>query len=51
MRREFGILFYFQSNKNRGSAKESIAEYIWGNDVNTHNNFDLVYTHVKKLQV
>ena len=49
-RKEFDILLYFLSNKNRVLTKESIAEYVWGNDANTYDNFDFVYTHVKNLR-
>ena len=49
-RREYDILVFFISNKERVLTKESITEHIWGDDSNTFDNFDFVYTHVKNLR-
>jgi len=49
-RREFDILLFFASNKERVLTKESIVEHVWGDDANTFDNFDFVYTHIKNLR-
>lgn len=49
-RREFEILLFFLSNKERVLTKEAIVEHIWGDDANTFDNFDFVYTHIKNLR-
>lgn len=49
-RREFDILLFFVSNKERAITKESIVEYVWGDDSNAFDNFDFVYTHIKNLR-
>ena len=49
-RREYDILIFFTSNKERVLTKEAITEHIWGDDSNTFDNFDFVYTHVKNLR-
>ena len=48
--REFDILLFFISNKERVLTKESIVEHVWGDDSNAYDNFDFVYTHIKNLR-
>jgi len=49
-RKEFDILLFFISNKKRVITKEAITEHIWGDDSNTFDNLDFVYTHIKNLR-
>ncbi|MFA3782021.1 response regulator transcription factor [Melioribacteraceae bacterium 4301-Me] len=49
-KREYDILLFFVSNKERVLTKESIVEHIWGDDANAFDNFDFVYTHIKNLR-
>ncbi|MDF1613291.1 response regulator transcription factor [Stygiobacter electus] len=49
-RREYDILLFFISNKEKVLTKESIVEHIWGDDANAFDNFDFVYTHIKNLR-
>ncbi len=49
-KKEFEILFYLINNQDRVLTKESIAEYVWGEDSNNFDNLDFVYTHVKNLR-
>lgn len=49
-RREYDILIFLISNKERVITKESIVEHIWGDNVNAFDNFDFVYTHIKNLR-
>ncbi|HQJ46638.1 MAG TPA: response regulator transcription factor, partial [Ignavibacteriaceae bacterium] len=46
-RREYDILIFLISNKERVITKESIVEHIWGDNINAFDNFDFVYTHIK----
>jgi DNA-binding response OmpR family regulator len=49
-RKEFDVLIFFISNNKRVITKEAIIEHIWGDDSNTFNNLDFVYTHIKNLR-
>lgn len=49
-RREFDILLFFISNKERVLTKESIVEHIWGDNSQVFDNFDFIYTHIKNLR-
>jgi DNA-binding response OmpR family regulator len=49
-RKEYDLLLYFISNKNRVLTKESICEYLWGDYADNVGSFDFVYTHIKNLR-
>lgn len=49
-RKEFELLLYFVSNKNRVIAKEAIATHLWGDDMDLSGNYDFIYTHIKNLR-
>jgi len=49
-RKEFDLLLYFLTNKNRVLTKQSIAEHLWGDYTDNLSNFDFVYQHVKNLR-
>ncbi len=49
-RREFDLLLFFISNKERVLTKEAIVEHVWGDNSSAFDNFDFVYTHVKNLR-
>ncbi len=49
-RREFDLLLFFISNKERVLNKEAIIEHVWGDDSNAFDNLDFVYTHIKNLR-
>lgn len=49
-KREYEILIFFLSNKDRVLTKEAIVEHLWGDDSNTFDNFDFIYTHIKNLR-
>jgi DNA-binding response OmpR family regulator len=49
-RREFDILLFFSSNRDKVLTKETIIQYIWGEDSNSFGNLDFVYTHIKNLR-
>jgi DNA-binding response OmpR family regulator len=49
-RKEYDLLLFFLTNRNRVITKESIVEHLWGDDVTLTDSFDFVYTHVKNLR-
>jgi DNA-binding response OmpR family regulator len=49
-RKEYDLLIYFISNKNRVLTKESIAEHLWGDNIDLADSFDFIYTHIKNLR-
>jgi DNA-binding response OmpR family regulator len=49
-KKEFDILLYLATNKEKVLTKESILEHIWGDDAATFDSVDFVYTHMKNLR-
>jgi len=49
-RKEYDLLLFFITNRNRVITKESIVEHLWGDDVILTDSFDFVYTHVKNMR-
>ncbi|HEV2479637.1 MAG TPA: response regulator transcription factor [Puia sp.] len=49
-RREFDLLLYLVSHKNRVLSKVSLAESISTEAGTAHENFDFVYSHIKNLK-
>ncbi len=49
-RKEFDLLIFFLSNKDRVIGKESIAEHLWGEEMDMADSFDFIYTHIKNLR-
>jgi DNA-binding response OmpR family regulator len=49
-RKEYEMLLYFISNKNRVISKNAIAEHLWGDNMEMANNYDFIYTHIKNLR-
>ena len=49
-KKEFELLNFFIANKNRLLTKESIAEHLWGDNIDFSDNFDFIYTHVNNLR-
>ncbi len=49
-KKEFDLLIYFISNQNRVITKESIAEHLWGDDMDSADSFDFIYSHIKNLR-
>ena len=48
--KEYQLLLYLVTNKERVLTKESIAEHLWGDHVNYLENYDFIYTHIKNLR-
>jgi len=49
-RKEYDMLLYFIANKGKVIAKNAIAEHLWGDEMDMHDNFDFIYTHIKNLR-
>ncbi|MEL7589057.1 MAG: response regulator transcription factor [Prolixibacteraceae bacterium] len=47
---EFDILLFFFSNPGRILTRESIAEHIWGDNMDLADSFDFIYSHIKNLR-
>ena len=48
--KEFDLLMYFISNKNRVVSKNSIAEHLWGDNADQMDNHDFIYVHLRNLR-
>ena len=48
--KEYDLLMYFISNKNRVVTKNAVAEHLLGDDADQLDNFNFIYTHVKNLR-
>ena len=49
-KKEYNLLLYFITNKDRVLTKESIAEHLWGDDIEMADSFDFIYTHMGNLR-
>ena len=49
-KKEYDLLIFFLSNKDRVLTKEAIAEHLWGDEMDTADSFDFIYTHIKNLR-
>lgn len=49
-RKEFDILRYFLFNKNRLVSRMSLAEHVWGDNIDQADNLDFVYYQIKNLR-
>jgi len=48
--KEYELLLFFITNKNRVLTKQIIAEHLWGDNVDFMDSFDFVYQHIKNLR-
>lgn len=49
-RKEFDILTYFISNKNRLVAKTALAEHVWGDHIDGADSYEFIYSQIKNLR-
>jgi DNA-binding response OmpR family regulator len=49
-KKEFDLLLYLITNRNRVIPKENLAEHLWGDYIDEVGSFDFVYTHIKNLR-
>jgi DNA-binding response OmpR family regulator len=49
-KKEYDLLIFFITNKNRVLGKQAIAQHLWGDYTDELANFDFVYQHMKNLR-
>lgn len=49
-KKEYDLLLFFITNKNRVLTKETIASHLWGDDMDMADSYDFIYTHIKNLR-
>lgn len=49
-RKEFDLLLYFISNKNKVVSKNAIAEHLSGDFADMLDSYDFIYAHIKNLK-
>jgi DNA-binding response OmpR family regulator len=49
-RKEFDLLLYFVSNKNRVISKSALAEHLSGDLADMMDSYDFIYAHIKNLK-
>ncbi len=49
-RKEFDLLLYLATNKNRVVSKNAIAEHLTSGETDFFDNFDFIYAHIKNLK-
>jgi DNA-binding response OmpR family regulator len=49
-RKEYDLLLFFLANKEHVLTKASIAEHLWGDEMDLADSFDFIYTHIKNLR-
>lgn len=49
-RKEFDLLYYFVINPNRVISKMSLAESVWGDNIDQADSLDFIYSQVKNLR-
>ena len=49
-KKEYDLLLYLVSSKNRVISKNAIAENISGDSVELYGNYDFIYAHIKNLK-
>lgn len=49
-RKEFELLMYFISNKDRVVTKEAIIDHLWNMQSNMVDHYDLIYVHIRNLR-
>jgi DNA-binding response OmpR family regulator len=48
--KEYELLLFFITNKERVLTRQSIAEHLWGDYMDDADRFDFVYTHLNNLR-
>jgi len=49
-RKEYDLLLFLISNKNRVVTKNALAEHLSGDEAELFDNFDFIYAHMKNLK-
>ena len=49
-RKEYDILLYLLTNKDRLVQKTSLAEHVWGDYIDETDSFEFIYSQIKNLR-
>jgi DNA-binding response OmpR family regulator len=49
-KKEYDLLMFFLANKERVLTRETIAEHLWGDQMDMADSYDFIYTHIKNLR-
>lgn len=49
-RKEYDVLLYLASNKDRLVNKTALAEHVWGDNIDQTDSFDFIYSQIKNLR-
>src|SRR5690606_17329264 len=49
-RKEYDILLYLITNKDRLVQKTSLAEHVWGDYIDEADSFEFIYSQIKNLR-
>lgn len=49
-RKEFDVLFYLCTNKDRLVSKTALAEHVWGDNIDQADSFEFIYSQIKNLR-
>jgi DNA-binding response OmpR family regulator len=49
-KKEYELLLFFISNRNKVVTKAGLAEYLWGDYMDMADSYDFIYTHIKNLR-
>lgn len=49
-RKEYDVLLYLITNKDRLVNKAALAEHVWGDYIDETNSFDFIYSQIKNLR-
>jgi DNA-binding response OmpR family regulator len=49
-RKEFDILLYLLTNKNRLVTKTALAEHVWGDRIDEADSYEFIYSQIKNLR-
>jgi len=48
--KEFQLLLFLIVNRNRILSKNTIAQHLWGDQIDFPDNYDFIYSHIKNLR-
>ncbi len=49
-RKEYDVLLYLASNKDKLVNKNALAEHVWGDNIDQADSFDFIYSQIKNLR-
>lgn len=49
-KKEYDLLLFMITNKNKVVTKASISQHLWGDYIDHSDSFDFIYTHLKNLR-